>query len=371
MPRPSTKKQLSDEAMVEAAIAARANADETSTVSAGFSSNPSANPSAMPSATQSPRAAAEVIVSVAGTAGAGEPTSKVPYRSALANPSTGLNHRRCGWLGFAFFSLLSLADMTLRITLAGRVAAFYGGERAESFWWLLVMQCVAALVGIVFLVSRVAVQQTVAGKALQERLEKKREGTVLLLMACMVQPEMLRCVLPGAEFLFTIVKIDTLASALAGLPFLGLATSFAVEEKFGDRYGVLRAIARFANTAANGTLVEDIDCHSPGVPALAASSPPAVPPPPFPPADPSGDTTVLAVWTASFVLFVVLVKLVRLTISWQARAQTDHLRAQLASLTAELEAERQMRAEEYQELMSLREHYYGAPKYAGHLESSC
>lgn len=360
-----------DDARLEAAIAARATTDKKSlgnedpmlsTTSYGFSS---ANQTP---AQGSPR---ELQVDIAQQPAAAKEATATTADAESVGPKP---LDTCGGKAEAlFFAALSVTDLLVRVALAAKIASYYGTERAESFWWLLALGLATSLVGVVFLVARVAGNPTATGQALQRRLETRQGATGVLLFGCVLQPELLRCLLPDAAHALTIVRIDTLASVLSGLPFLGMAVAFATEEKFGDRYGVLRAIASAATDLAGGT---GADAGAGGLaapcaaiaPPAAAAHPPSPPPPPFPPTDPSGETTVLAIWAASLLLLVLLLKSLRYLIAHLTHAQTHALRRQLASLQLELEAEKGARAAEYEELASLRDYCYGAQEEAGELQ---
>merc|ERR1719440_530893 len=136
-----------------------------------------------------------------------EPIPDLPVReSSVSKPESGV------------FSLLTVVTLSLHVALAFRVAAYYGTERAENFWWLLVLSLIVHLVGIVFLVSRVSAQQTAAGYNLKKKLDEDQQTSSGLLLVSVVVPEVLHCLV--AEHEMAIITIDTFAACpeVAGVP---------------------------------------------------------------------------------------------------------------------------------------------------------
>merc|ERR1719160_356063 len=106
-----------------------------------------------------------------------EPIPDLPVReSSVSKPESGV------------FSLLTVVTLSLHVALAFRVAAYYGTERAENFWWLLVLSLIVHLVGIVFLVSRVSAQQTAAGYNLKKKLDEDQQTSSGLLPRLLPRP---------------------------------------------------------------------------------------------------------------------------------------------------------------------------------------
>jgi len=265
----------------------------------------------------------------------------------------------------AVMAVVSLTDFVLHCFLSGRVAAQHGTSAAKPFALAIAFALLMSVLLVVAVVARLGSSGGASASGFHARLAAHFHSTIALLMASIVHPELLRHLAPASQHA-TILIMDAVRFVVEGVPFMILSALLIAREGLGDRYGI--------NHRSNGslTMIFSDPCRGvaltapPPLTAPAAPPPPfppasplpplPPPPPPFPPTDPSGDTSRLAITVLGWTTLVLVLKLLRLIMHAYAHVHTTALRQEVSHLAACLEDERRARAAEQAEIASLRQH---------------